>query len=79
MRIEYDFDYDVAYSELADEFNAHDSEYQADFFNDVGSQFKFLAQDKTKTSTYIQLLEIAEQLNNNGKWFIETLCEYMEG
>lgn len=78
MRIEHDFDYDVTYDELSDEFCAHDSEYQANFFNEVGLQFKIWSQDKTKTSTYIQLLEIAEQLNDNGKWFIKTLCEYME-
>ena len=79
MRIEHDFEYDAFYTEIADEFCAHDSEYQANFFNEIGLQFKIWSQDKKKTSTYIQLLEIAEQLNDNGKWFIETLCEYMKG
>lgn len=31
------------------------------------------------TMTYIQILEIAEQLSDNGKWFIETLCDYIKG
>ena len=26
-----------------------------------------------------EFLEIAEQLSDNGKWFVETLCEYMSG
>lgn len=77
MKIEHSFDYDAYYTEISDEFCTHDSEYQANFFNEIGSQFKAWSQDKTKTFTYIQILEIAEQLNENGKWFIKTLCEYM--
>lgn len=76
MRIQHE--YDAYYTEISDEFCAHDSEYQADFFNATGLQFKIWSHDKTRTSTYIQLLEIAEQLNDNGKWFIKTLCEYMK-
>ena len=79
MKIEHCFDYDAYWSELADEFCAHDSEYQANFFNEIGLQFKIWSQDKKKTATYVQILEIAEQLNDNGKWFIKTLCEYMNG
>lgn len=77
MRIEHDFDYDVWWQELADEFCANDSEYQANALNAIGEQFKIWSQDKKRTSTYIQMLEIAEQLDENGKWFIQTLCDYM--
>jgi hypothetical protein len=77
MRIQHDFDYDAYWEEISDEFCAHDSEYQANALNAIGLQFKIWSQDKTKTSTYIQILEIAEQLSDNGKWFIETLCDYM--
>ena len=79
MKIKYDFDYNADYTELADEFCAHDSEYQAEVLNNIGLQFKIWAQDPKKTATYIQLLEIAEQLNENGKWFVKTLCDYMDG
>ena len=79
MRIEHDFEYDVYWHDLSDEFCAHDSEYQANVLNAIGCQFKTWAEDKTKTATYIQLLEIAEQLSDNGKWFIETLHDYLNG
>lgn len=79
MRIQYDFEYDAYYTEIADEFCAHDSEYQAEAINSIGLQFTIWSHDKTKTSTHIQLLEIAEQLNDKGKWFIQTLCDYMKG
>ena len=75
MRIEHSFDYDAAYDELSDEFCTHDSDYQAETINEIGLQFKIWSQDKKKTATYVQILEIAEQLNDNGKWFIRTLCE----
>ena len=78
MRIEHNFEYDADWQEIADEFCEHDSEYQADALNTIGLQFKIWSQDKKRTATYIQLLEIAEQLNDNGKWFIKTLCDYME-
>ena len=77
MRIEHSFDYDAYWYEISDEFCAHDSEYQAEAINSIGLQFKIWEHDKTRTSTHIQLLEIAEQLNEKGKWFIRTLCEYM--
>lgn len=79
MRIQHDFDYEAYWQEISDEFCAHDSEYQANALNAIGSQFKIWSQDKTKTATYVQILEIAEQLNEKGKWFIETLCDYMKG
>ena len=79
MRIEHSFEYDAYYTEIADEFCIHDSEYQAEAINSIGLQFKIWEQDKTKISTHIQLLEIAEQLNDKGKWFIQTLCDYMKG
>lgn len=79
MRIEHSFDYDADYTEIADEFCAHDSEYQADAINSIGLQFKIWEQDKKRTMTYIQFLEIAEQLNDKGKWFIQTLYDYMKG
>lgn len=78
MKIEHEFEYDAYYTEIADEFCAHDSEYQAEAINSIGLQFNTWAYDKTKTATYIQLLEIAEQLNKKGRWFIKTLCDYME-
>lgn len=73
MTIEHKFKYDVHYMELANEFCAHDSEYQAKAINCVGFEFKMWEH----TATHVQLLEIAEQLNENGKWFIKTLYEYM--
>ena len=79
MKIEHSFDYDAAYYEISDEFCTHDSTYQAEAFNEIGLQFKIWAHDPKRTATYVQMLEIAEQLNDNGKWFIETLCEYMDG
>ena len=78
MRIQYDFEYDACYGEIADEFCAHDSKYQAETLNFIGQQFKIWTQDKIRTATHVQLLEIAEQLDDNGKWFIKTLCDYME-
>lgn len=79
MKIEHEFEYDAYYTEIADEFCAHDSEYQAEVINNIGLQFKIWSQDRTRTATYVQMLEIAEQLTDNGKWFIKTLCEYMDG
>ena len=78
MRIEYDFDYSAYSGDIADEFCANGSEYQAEVLNIIGQQFKIWSQDKKRTSIYIQILEIAEQLNDNGKWFIKTLCEYID-
>ena len=79
MKIEHEFEYDAYHTEIADEFCAHDSKYQADVINDVGLQFKIWSQDKTRTMTHVQILEIAEQLNVDGKWFIETLSDYIKG
>ena len=79
MQIVHKFEYSAHYTQIADEFCAHSSEYQAEAINFIGLQFKIWEQDKTRTATHIQLLEIAEQLNEKGKWFIKTLCDYMEG
>lgn len=79
MKIEQTFNYEPYWWELADEFTEHDSEYQAKVINNIGLEFKIWSRDKARTSTYIQLLEIAEDLDNNGKWFIEILCDYMKG
>ena len=79
MKIEHKFEYDADYTEIADEFCVHDSEYQAGTINSIGLQFTIWAHDKTRTATYTQLLEIAEQLDEKGKWFIEILCDYMKG
>ena len=79
MRIEHEFEYDAYYTEIADEFCANDSEYQARGIKSIGSQFKIWARDKKRIATSIQLLEIAEQLDENGKWFIEALYDYMKG
>lgn len=79
MRIQHDFECDAYSGEIANEFCNHDSEYQAQTINIIGQQFKIWSQDKKKTATYIQILEIAEQLNDNGKWFIKNLCDYMSG
>jgi len=78
MKIEHSFDYDAYWDEISDEFCAHDSTYQANVLNDIGWQFKKWSQDKKRTATYVQMLEIAEQLNDSGKWFIKTICEYMD-
>ena len=79
MRIEHEFEYNANFVEIANEFCDNDSEYQAKVLNVIGAGFKKWAQDKKRTSTYIQILEITEQLNDNGKWFIETLCDYIKG
>ena len=77
MRIQHEFEYDADWSEIADEFCAHDSGYQSDALNSIGLQFMIWSHDKKRTFTHIQMLEIAEQLDDKGKWFIQTLCDYM--
>lgn len=79
MKIEHEFEYDADPTEIADEFCNNDSEYQAETINSIGLQFKIWEHDKTRTTTHIQLLEIAEQLDEKGRWFCKTLCDYMEG
>lgn len=79
MKIKHEFEYDAYHTEIADEFCAHDSGYQAEVINDIGLQFKIWSHDKKNIATYMQILEIAEQLNDTGKWFVETLSEYMKG
>ena len=78
MKIKHEFEYDAHYIEIGGEFCAHDSKYQAKAINTIGLQFKTWGHDKRRTGTHIQLLEIAEQLDDDGKWFIQTLCDYME-
>ena len=77
MKIEHSFYYNASCEELADEFCEHDSGYQTDVINNIGLQFNIWSKDKRCTGTYVQLMEIAEQLNDNGKWFVKTLYEYM--
>lgn len=79
MRIYHDFEYSASYSEVANEFTENDSEYQAKVLNVIGTQFKKWVEDKTRTATFVQILEIAEQLDDDGKWFIQTLSEYASG
>ena len=79
MRIAHEFEYNATCKEVADEFCSHGSEYQAAFINYIGATFDEWTHDPKKTATHVQMLEIAEQLNDKGKWFIETLCEYMRG
>lgn len=79
MKIKHEFDYEADWDEIADEFTANDSAYQAQIIERVGQTFKKWAKDKTRTMTYIQLLEIAEGLEDDGKWFINTLHDYISG
>ena len=79
MTIQHVFTYDANADEIADEFCKHDSAYEAEVFNSIGLMFYIWSMDKTKTASYMQILEIAEQLNDNGKRFIKTLCDYIDG
>lgn len=78
MRIEHKFEYNANFVEIANEFCDNDSEYQANVLNVIGACFQKWSQDKERTATYVQILEVAEQLDDNGKWFIKTLCDYIE-
>lgn len=78
MKIKCAFEYDADWHEISDEFCEHDSEYQANTLNAIGAQFKTWLHDNTRLMTPVQMLEISEQLNDEGKWFIETLCDYRE-
>lgn len=78
MIIKKYFEYDLDWDEIADEFTANDSAYQAQILNRIGETFKKWSKDKTRTATYIQLLEIAEDLDDDGKWFINTLHDYIQ-
>ncbi len=79
MKIKHEFEYDADADEIAGEFCEHSSDYQAETFNLIGLMFKIWSLDETKIASYMQILEIAEQLDKNGKWFIKTLCEYIDG
>ena len=76
MKIEHSFEYDAGWDEIADEFCTHNSEYQAEAINSIGLQFTKWVHDEL---THMQLSEIAEQLNDKGKWFIQILYDYMKG
>lgn len=78
MIIKKYFEYDLDWDEIADEFTANDSAYQSQILNRIGATFKNWSKDKTKPATYIQLLEIAEDLDENGKWFINILHDYIQ-
>lgn len=78
MRIKSTFEYDADWHEISDEFCKHDSKYQANILNAIGEQFKIWSQDKTKLMTPIQMLEISDKLNDEGIWFIATLCDYRD-
>ena len=79
MKIKHEFDYEADWDEIADEFTANDSAYQAQILERIGETFKKWSKDETRTTTYIQLLEIAEGLDDDGKWFINTLHDYIQG
>lgn len=79
MTIQHVFTYDADADEIADEFCKHDSAYEVEVFNSIGLMFKIWSLDETKIASYMQILEIAEQLDKNGKWFIKTLAEYIDG
>ena len=78
MIIKKYFKYDLDWDEIADEFTANDSALQSQILNRIGETFKKWAKDTTRTATYIQLLEIAEDLDDDGKWFINTLHDYIQ-
>lgn len=77
MKIKKYFDYDADWDEIADEFISHDSGYQTQVLNLIGAAFKNWSKDKTRPLSYIQLLEIAEGLDDNGRWFVDILHDYM--
>ena len=79
MKIKCELHYNADADEIADEFCDHSSDYQAEVFNLIGLMFKIWSLDETKIASYMQILEIAEQLDKNGKWFVKTLCEYIDG
>lgn len=78
MKIKHEFCYNADADEIANEFCYNDSEYQADVFNAVGRLFYRWSKDKTRPFTHAQILEIVEQLDDKGEWFLKTLCELVE-
>lgn len=79
MKITHQFEYDALPIEIANEFCNKDSNEQSRTINYIGEAFDEWAHDPKKTATHIQMLEIAKNLNHKGRWFIETLCDYMRG
>ena len=78
MKIKHEFNYEADWDEIADEFTANDSAYQSQILNRIGETFKRWTRSKMQAATYIQLLEIAENLDDDGKWFINILHDYMQ-
>lgn len=79
MIIKKYFEYDLDWDEIADEFTSNESALQAQILERIGETFrKWSKKDKTRTAIYIQLLEIAEGLDDDGKWFINTLHDYIQ-
>ena len=79
MTIKKYFEYDADWDEIADEFMTMDSAEQSQVLNSIGLTFKIWTKDKKRPATYVQLSEIAEDLDDNGKWLIEILYDYMNG
>lgn len=75
MKIKQEFDYYAEWDELAKEFTENDSVYQAQVINRVGETFKKWVKEG-RAFTHVQLLEIAEELDEDGKWFLKTICDY---
>ena len=78
MKIKHEFDYEADWVEIADEFTANDSDYQAQVLNQIGNTFKRWVEDETGTTTYLQMLEIAEGLDDDGIWLINFLHDYIQ-
>ena len=78
MIIKKYFEYDLDWDEIADEFTANESALQSQILSRIGETFKKWSKDKTRPTAYIQLLEIAEDLDDDGKWFINTLHDYIQ-
>ena len=77
MRIYHDFEYSASYGEVAGEFLDNDSEYQTKVLNVIGTQFRKWANDPNRTMTHVQMLEISEGLNDDGRWFVRLLSDYL--
>ena len=82
MTVKCEFEYDASCTEIADEFCNHNSKYGAEVINNIGLQLAEGAYDATNVrrqiATGVKLASIAEQLDENGQWFIETMYNYMQ-
>lgn len=76
------FEHDASCTEIADEFCGHNSKYGAEVINNIGLQLSAWAYDTTNVrrqiGTGVKLCGIAEQLDENGRWFIEKIYNYMQ-